>query len=865
MRVLAAFFLLCFWAPPPFAAQVSNQVTDRVTAPLFEIPHADSTAIEPLLVGVIIGRQEVGALEVLREGDRFLIPLEAFSEIAGITITLVGELTRLSTPLGAVDLGPADLRIIHGETFLTQSAIEQRLGTYISFDREEYALRFDMPWRPAQGERLVLTDMITPEATPPAMSISTIREDLALSRRGDSHSSRSATMLAGRLAGGTWRVRYQDDFSGSRNLRQYAWRITRGRGLFLLGQQDLHLHPLLGSFELTGLQAAWTNQPLELFPPIAESRELLPRRVRPIATFRGQGPPGGMAELRIEGKVVDVQTIPLNGAYEFLEVQLPGRLLGQIEVLVYDRRNLSIPVAIHQQRPSVSEFLLSKGALIQLGGFGYDGNLGQDLMDEERTGEVAGFYQARYGIWDGVTVEAAIQESNDMPQYMGGLVVGLGTGSVLSLGAAGSRGKEARGADLEVHRGHWHVLGSASTHASGFSAPESEEHSQYFAELTYVPGTRMNLSLIGRRRLGGIEKISYVLPAISCWPTSRLSVRVRPDYAGDYQFDLYYRPHRRIRITVHQQDVTALDISQTLRRSYRVSLGTEFKEGMSTRYSGLLSYAGRGVDSFCWSLGASTDGKKHEALGSAEVRIGLGFLARVGVEQDLSSHAEGWRSWDSRVVTFGLTMDMAVVGGRLLPARAHAIRAERGGIAGQIKVIEDEAPTRHGFKNLYIFLNGQPAARTHAGGAFFVGDLEAGVYLVELDTENLPLELSPVRGSIVAEVAAGAVTGVSFLVRPEYGLAGRVADLNSTTVPGVRVELLDKTGHVLRTVITDRFGLFRIDGILVGVYQLRVSPESFPDVSFILPTRTVVIRDDFLFDQNLKLPLVLETESPQSD
>ena len=41
-----------------------------------------------------------------------------------------------------------------------------------------------------------------------------------------------------------------------------------------------------------------------------------------------------------------------------------------------------------------------------------------------------------------------------------------------------------------------------------------------------------------------------------------------------------------------------------------------------------------------------------------------------------------------------------------------------------------------------------------------------------------------------------------------------------------------------------------------GTYTLRVAPDQFPDAE--MPTREVVITDDFLFGQDLQLPFVVE-------
>jgi protocatechuate 3,4-dioxygenase beta subunit len=105
---------------------------------------------------------------------------------------------------------------------------------------------------------------------------------------------------------------------------------------------------------------------------------------------------------------------------------------------------------------------------------------------------------------------------------------------------------------------------------------------------------------------------------------------------------------------------------------------------------------------------------------------------------------------------------------------------------------------------------------------------------------------------VVAEVAAGAITRVDFTVRPEYGLAGRVRDASGNALPDRSMELYDAQGQRRGQAVTDRFGLYRMDGVPPGRYELRLVAQ--PGETEPMPRRGVVIARDFIFDQDLKLP-----------
>jgi hypothetical protein len=186
-----------------------------------------------------------------------------------------------------------------------------------------------------------------------------------------------------------------------------------------------------------------------------------------------------------------------------------------------------------------------------------------------------------------------------------------------------------------------------------------------------------------------------------------------------------------------------------------------------------------------------------------------------------------------------------------------SIRDDRGGVAGLIRIKAPRGFERPVMAGQTILVDGRAATRTENDGSFFVGGLRPGVYRIELESAMLPIELTPLRRVVVAEVAPAAVTRVDFLVRPEFGIAGRVTDSRGTPVPGIRVELIGADGERAAVATTDAFGLFRVDGLPIGRYELRPVEEDLGGAVSPTPRREIEIRDDFLFGQDLQLPVVV--------
>jgi len=803
--------------------------------------------MEPMLIGVIVEEHELGALEALKEDTSFLLPLEEFCTIVGIPYRFMESKVEFVTPLGEVTIPLHEISQLYGVFYVSVEHFSALFAIDIEFDQSAFALRVDLPWNLHEGEPLIRIRNLRPDVFPPALGISTIRQEADLTRVNDTNSYFSRTLVTGPILGGLYRFDYRDDMEGKHAINEYAWRSIHGSSLALMGYQNVHIHALLPDIRMTGMQTAWTNQPLDLFPRSEDARELLPRRTQPVDTFRGNGPPGGQAELFIEGRSIDAQIIGLNGIYEFLDVVLPARLVGDIEVFVYDRHNPDVPLAIHAHTPKTNQYLLAPGAVIQMIGAGYEGNYLQDHIDDTADSTVlTGFYFTRIGVRDNVTAEGAIQRTGGEEQIFCGTVYGFGKASALSLGGALFRGKGGISANCEILASALSIRGRGYYTEQGYRERSKTEH-EIFADLSYDLNRRFFIGVLGRDVETESDINSFILPYFAWNPLAPFSVRTRPAYDGEYRIDLAYRPFRRTRITVSHQKTTILDITQLLGKGFRFSWRTAFQDNEKTRTRVLAGRSAGGWTGFSWAAGFGMNEDTDNLLFSTTLRLAPAMVSRLELEIDDPFRTQSWKSGDSWRIQAGVSADFSIIGRSFLPVQAHMIRTNRGGIAGKVRLVSGLDKMPYSLKDLYIFINGQPFTRTIRGGTFFAGNLEEGTYLVELDTENLPLELSPVRHSAVAQVVNGAITHVEFGVRPEFGIAGRIQDETGRRIVGIEVELVSMDGSLINSARTDRFGLYRMDGIIPGTYRLRVR---WNEMTLSEIERQINV-NDFLFDQDL--------------
>ena len=811
---------------------------------------------EPLLVGAYIGQHEVGTLDVRRVGDSYLVPLEDFAEMAGCQLLRDEQGLRLQTPMGPVPLLPEDLREAEGTVYLREDVIERKLAAPVVFDRSRYALSFNLPWRPHEpGATETTRPELDPDVSAPPASLSTIHVDLRYNQYSENAYFRGLTALGGALAGGYWRLRYEGTPGGPGFLRDYAWLYRGKQHLFLAGNQRVRIHPLLRGMELTGLQYAWTNQPLDLFSRGGQARQLLSRQMQPISTFNGFGPPAGIAELWIDGMVVDREVIGLDGQYQFLDVSIPARQASNVEVRLYDRHSPGVPIEIIEETRTASAFLLPGGATMHMAGGGAAGNFIQNEFVEgfEPMGP-AGFYQTRHGLSDTLTLEGAVQGREDGGQAFGGFVSRLSRAFVMSFGLGGST-ESAFGYSVEIEGlpSPWRFIGRLQSSEAGFDPLYPYEQRNHYLEVGYTVNPNLDVSMIGRSRLFATDEADYILPAISWRPARPLWLSARPDIQGYYRLFMNYQIRRGSRLTMNSaRSRVFTQFWQDLGPRLRLTLNADVGGDVPDREAALLTGYGSGRWRPTWTVGPLLTDGEPGALASGRITIVPGIVAQARAETNALGSAEA--SLQPRFL-LNIIADFGLTGGRLVEARTRDVREGRGGIAGVVHVDAPRGLGKFDLADLPVSIDGRRIARTNARGEFFIGDLKPGIYQVEIEPDNLPIELSLRLKSVVAEVDGAAVTRVDFIARPEFGIAGRVTDAAGTPVPGMPLELLDGSRAVVARTVTDRFGLYRIDGLEIGTYMLRPKPFSMAGITPDSPSIVIPIVDDYLFGQDLELPV----------
>ncbi|MEH2435624.1 MAG: carboxypeptidase regulatory-like domain-containing protein [Nostoc sp.] len=820
-------------------------------------------AAQTLLLGVIINNQEVGTLDIIQRGNTLLIPLLDFANFAGFTADISSENTKLKTPAGEVTLTANELQKINGIIYISNAVLQSKLAINLELKASDAALIVDLPWRKNNGEYSTQAADLQPEALPPSSGLSNLRQELNFTNTFGNSGWHSSTLFGGRLAGGSWRIRLENDFINQPEIAEYFFFKRSNQFIYQIGRQQIGLHPLLSHLDLTGFQVGHTNLPLNRFNTDYGATELLSRQSQPVQSFNGRVAPASFVQLRVGGVVVAQQQVGLSGEYEFLDVNLPAGQTNDIELLVFSRNNLNIPTEIRSLRLRASDLLLPSGGSTQLAGFGLTGNyIQKSLFDDfvnADSGKLAGFFQARQGISNDLTLEGSAQVLSDRTQTQAGFIWRLINPAILAASVGTSNGEFGYTANLDFQLDRLQIFGNSELYPAGYLySTQLRDRFNHSIEAQYNFSNTFNLGVIARRSQYEKTSATYILPTFSVSPFSNLSLRGAPDFNGRYLFNAFYRPTQNSSLAFSAvSDIYTTDFSYNLNREYLVSLGTESGGDLPTRYTITLNRNASNFSDLSWRIGLGyRDGDIGPVIG-ASMRVLPGLFARVeyqGIPSRIKNIFGG--IGDDRLF-ISLVSDLSFAGGRMTPSEYTSIGKDKGAIAGRI-VIEG---AKKGFdlsESTIQLINkqGQAVAETltDSKGNFFVGNLPEGVYVVQFDPQGLPVELSVKKSTIVAKVESSAVTKLDFPVRVEYGLAGRITDAAGKPIPGIEVEVINAEGKRISSSESDEFGLYRLDAVPLGKYTLRIPPQDGIRNNSNLPTREITIDKDFLYDQNLQLP-----------
>ncbi len=772
----------------------------------------------------------------------YAVDLAQFARRIGSVVQPQGPLLLIPTPLGTAQLQSAEAIRHEQRRYFPIGKLAAKLGARIVFDEQEFALKVDLPWNPAGGETVSAPGarQPKPDIYAPSLSLSSWHSEAYFTRLDNRNTLSTYTDLGGALGPGFWRLRYYTNPGGQNRLVDYGWILDRGNGRWLLGNDQLALDPLLPYAQLTGVQYAWTNQPALAYGESAGGTQFVASQLQGGRVISGSdGPPGGIAELRINGRPVARTAIRLDGSWQFRDVLLRGD--ERVEVALYQRFGDGTPLRIEQISVANSAQALPAGTVVSYGGLGLDGN---PLDPTIGTHGLGGFYQLRYGLDQRWTLGTTVQRTLGQTYGVASAVGGFGPFGTWGLtlgrnGAASAWSLSGRGASARVS---WN--GYAIQRGAGYFPGYLQNSWDRYGQVNWNATPSLGLNLSGRDAYNPLlgPPVRFVKPGFAWQPLDNLSLSAGPDYFGSYAWNANWLPGARDQVTFSRYSgVSQAQWQHSFEDGYSGTLAVTRDSYLGTRYSALLSGLWHGPRPVLWTAGLLQGRGRLGFLLDAAVEAIPGLSAHLQVQQDPLIAAQPGQN--GLLVQFVLVADFAVTPSGLVRGGMGSFAARRGAIAGRVRGELPADVTWADLKGVPLLVDGRPRGRLDGDGRFLISDLAPGVYRVQLDAEHMPIDLVPGRRAPWVQVRAGVTTQADFRVHLRLGFAGRLTRAG-LPLPDQLIEVLDAKGRPVRRTDSDQWGYFRIDGLPPGTYTVRAAGGS----------RQVTLKRAFLFRQDLDLP-----------
>lgn len=810
----------------------------------FPAPATDEGHIESELVGFIVDGQDRATRIVYRVGDRYYLPADLLGELGVRGVAQAGHL-YLATPGGEVEARPHYFRDLYGDVYFLVDMLDEVLKIRWEFSAEKYAFVMTLPWWQQGAPGAQAADRGTDvQFGPSAFGITQIRLDHTQIADQDQSFSYSNLLLRGRLAGGTWRSELVQQEGRAPRAENYYWLKDFEHVQALVGNQQVLLNPLLPAMESTGGQALYSSSGIPFDPYHDQTRSQYVRRFGiPTEAIEGTAQPGTIAELRIDGRPVARTRVKLDGTYRFDDVRIQSLQFQTVRVHILDQRSM-VELEMQDYTRTPIDLLLDARQTVVFAGAGSNGN---PLDPDYGTDGASAYGLVRYGVTDGLTLEAGVQSAGGLRHEVAAVTASFGRRWAATASVAQHEGEYGYSTDLYGRGERWQLTARLQDFREGFRAPLSPaaRYSDLRYEYWLTPG--FSLGMRGRSTRSEARSDDYLLPGLTWRFGRRNMARVWPDFDGSYRVD--------VRSSFRQRDWL-----EFVHDSYGESAEYRYYRGPQVEFFGRLRRVSEPASGF-GELGAVWYPNPYDdrsLLGASVLAgdrgMGYRFNWQATVLPGLYSNLEirdepvATEYSDSGLqVRWTVSLDLAISGGRPLPARNDFIQGRTGSIGGRLLLADGGSIAGEGLDKVVILIDGRPNTAVLRGRYFFVRNVPPGVYNVALDAEYLPMNLTPERVTYRVRVAAAATTAVDFVVNQEFGVSGRVTGSDGAGAADVTIDLRDVSDRVVTSVRTDTYGYYRISGLVPGTYRLRAGTGKAG------VERSLRIEDAFVFDADLVL------------
>lgn len=818
---------------------------------------ATDTQAESLLTGLFINQKEsTEQLTTYKDGNKYYMPYKLILDESGLTPTQEGDRWVYTTPLGKGSIPDSAFQTFNNQTYIDLSAL-QNIAISAQFDSSAYAIKLDVPWN--KNWKTVakkVTEKPNIDYYPESVGLSGVSLDGGYSWQKSGKNNNSITYrymnlgATGQLLGGFWGT--QLNWSGqvnspsnnqidvynlywTKSTDKMAWRIGTNSPSFDTG----------GSRTFSGISIASSNQSIgrHLSDLTDSSTSLLQSSSEDYQTITGEGPAGGIAELRIDGQPVARVRIPLNKEYEFRN--LNGEQLANnqhnIEIALYAHSLSEAPVEIIPYQVNERRSNAATGELILEGGIGKSDNIFSKDYNSQNSSDYAYAY-AEYGLTNSISARFGVSDilsNSEKPASLIGLNFGLSPNLNWDISYQQDENNNSISSALNYSDKDFTASYYYDHLDNLFTSVISENHQLY----TYYSFNKyFSLSNTYNYLTASDTKAeSYFTTTANIIFNNALSANFRRDRYNDYSYNIYWRTDHATSLNLSgDKDSNGLFAHYTMNPELSFDSSLQKATGISALYyEAGLSYTPNGYDgnnsiylsahTYQSQLGYQADWRYQLNSG---LNINLGYQKNNVGFNALELDGESFDQ-DYFYLNFSLDLFNSPASGLILGRNTYT---QEGSILANIHYSPDFPIDK---KDIVVTLDNQPVrGEKLIDGQYLINNLRPGTYTMRLNDKNLPLEYSASDlPALVVKIGKGSTTVVPYYLQASFGVSGQLED----TSKEVAVAIYQDNKQITQTE-SDIFGYYQLVGLKPGKYEIRAAGYK---------TQPVIITNDFIFSVDL--------------
>lgn len=803
-----------------------------------------------LIVGAFRNGKNLPNWDVYKHNGLYWFSVVDLQEHLGLEFPAPGPDTlQADTPIGQVTI-PSDLALsISGKFHLSGETLQQYLRIESVFNDADFAMYFSVPWEDTKSVRNITRNRPKIDFKAPTSSLSFVQLN-SESYNGLSQNfekNNFGLTLGGNAIGGTWFTRLEKTLKAEMDITDYFWIKSSRHSTHRIGTNYTDLSNLLENFSYTGIQSAWTNTEIGNFTDVdlnsGDNTFVLDNVATKRSIVRHDGPPAGIALLKINGRNEAMVRVNLNGTYTFSNIKYQTQTQQKIEIHLYNHNISTAPTRIIDISRNVGKATLGKNHFFVKGGAGKN-SINQ--LEKNDNVHANNYIHLRYGLTDKVTIGLAAQSiKKQQTSLLAGLNASIGKHWALNFNFASQQNRGAIELGFSGSASSWRSEFTATAFQAGFNS----HHTKPFSDIKFHGRRKFRDSVVAtldaRSYKDGINhRVHYALPGVSGKYDSKWHYYLTPDSRGVYGLGIEYsgKPKHKTTLSHHKTQGSSLFHSYNPIESQTWRFGTRYNRNSikdSDIFAQLninpLRHTGNN-----FQIAFSRSRVRSQGVVNLHKTLPSGLTLQLQYERSKASEVS-----DKTVENLWLRTQLKFhrSNRKFVPATNGSMFTNRGGITATI--VDQQGKTLP-LNEVGLKVNGNMHFKKSENGGFYISKLLPGIYNIELDEQNLPIEYNASNAGVTVEVNPSSTTTVILPVNAKYGVSGRLKAnaKDETPIPNKTLTLYDKTGTRIKETTTDMFGFYRLDGLQPGLYEIEYKHNNVSKIE-------VLVTDDYVFDQDI--------------